>query len=142
MRLIAPLLIASLLSACATVVPQQAPPPPARTPETSQVPPSRPPQVANNAGFIAPRVMEGAGLSGVIREGERALAARFGAPRLTVVEGDMRKLQFTGQACVLDVFLYPLTPGGEPVATWVETRRSSDGAAVDRAACVQALSRR
>ncbi|KLE34279.1 hypothetical protein [Aurantiacibacter luteus] len=142
MRLIPLAFSTLLLGACATAVPQQAPPAPARPPQTNQVPPSRPPQVASAAGFIAPQVMEGAGLSGVIREGERALAARFGTPRLNVVEGDMKKLQFAGQACVLDVFLYPLSPGAEPVATWVEARRASDGAAVDRAACVQALSRR
>ena len=42
---------------------------------------------------------------------------------------------------MLDVFLYPLRPGGEPVATYVEARRASDGQAVDRAACAQALAR-
>jgi len=58
-----------------------------------------------------------------------------------VREGDMRKLQFAGRACVLDVFLYPLREGAEPVATWAEARRASDGQEVDRAACVQALGR-
>ena len=53
----------------------------------------------------------------------------------------MRKLQFSGQACVLDVFLYPLRPGAEPVATYVDARRPSDGVEVDRAACVAALRR-
>ena len=66
----------------------------------------------------------------------------FGPPRLDVREGDMRKLQFTGEACVLDVFLYPLRPGAEPVATHVEARRTSDGLDVDRAACIAALARR
>ena len=46
-----------------------------------------------------------------------ALVRYFGQPRLDVAEGDMRKLQFAGEACVLDVFLYPLRPGAEPVAT-------------------------
>jgi hypothetical protein len=54
----------------------------------------------------------------------------------------MRKLQFTGEACVLDVFLYPPRQGAEPVATYVEARRPSDGQDVDRAACVAALRRR
>jgi hypothetical protein len=61
--------------------------------------------------------------------------------RLDVREGDMRKLQFAGEACVLDVFLYPLRDGAEPVATHVEARRASDGQDVDRAACVRALRR-
>ncbi len=85
--------------------------------------------------------MEGPGLAGIIREDAGALQRRFGAPRLDVAEGDMRKMQFAGEACVLDIFLYPLAAGGQPVATWIEARRSSDGAAVDRLACIQALSR-
>jgi len=42
---------------------------------------------------------------------------------------------------VMDIFLYPLRPDAEPVATWIETRRASDGAEVDRLACMQALRR-
>ena len=53
----------------------------------------------------------------------------------------MRKLQFASQACVMDIFLYPLRPDAEPVATWVETRRASDGEQVDMLACMQALRR-
>ncbi|WP_370190188.1 hypothetical protein [Qipengyuania sp.] len=81
------------------------------------------------------------GLESVIGRNETALANLFGPPRLTVKEGDARKLQFTGEACVLDVYLYPLTPGGEPSATYVDARRASDGLDVDRAACVKALRR-
>ena len=86
--------------------------------------------------------MEGPGLVGIIRANETTLANIFGPPRLSVVEGDARKLQFTGAACVLDVYLYPLREGGEPVATWIQARRSSDGRAVDRLACIQALRNR
>ena len=82
------------------------------------------------------------GLAGIIRENGTALVRKFGEARLDVAEGDMRKLQFAGQACVLDIFLYPLAEGREPVATWVEARRASDGAAVDRSACARALQRR
>ena len=92
-------------------------------------------------GVPAPHILEGPGLDGLIRQNAGVIMNRFGEPRLEVVEGDMRKLQFAGTACVLDVFLYPLAPGGEPVATWMEARRASDGAVVDRAACIQALSR-
>jgi hypothetical protein len=40
---------------------------------------------------------------------------------------------------VLDVYLYPLTQGAEPTATYVDARRASDGLDVDRARCVAAL---
>ena len=85
--------------------------------------------------------MQERGLDQVIRANARSLQAQFGTPQLDVREGDARKLQFAGAPCVLDVFLYPLTDGGEQVATWVEARRASDGAAVDRASCVAALRR-
>jgi hypothetical protein len=65
----------------------------------------------------------------------------FGEPRLDVVEVVGRKLQFTGTACVLDAYLYPDGKGGAEIVTHVDARRS-DGAAVDRAACVDALMRR
>lgn len=145
MRLSLSLLALGLLSACATgprFPPQEVPPPPRPVEETTQVPPTRPPVTRPIAGVPAPQIMEGPGLGGIIREPAAVLTRRFGEPRLDVREGDMRKLQFTGQACVLDVFLYPLAPGAEPVATWLEARRSSDGANVDRLACIQALSTR
>jgi hypothetical protein len=81
------------------------------------------------------------GLEGVIGSNAAALAAVFGTPRLQVREGDALKLQFTGEACVLDVYLYPLTQGAEPTATYVDARRASDGLDVDRARCVAALRR-
>lgn len=145
MRLIVPLLAATLLSACATTPPvqQQAPPPPERPDATTEVPATRPapPPPQSVGGLPAPQIMEGAGLGGIIREPAEVLVRRFGQPRLNVAEGDMRKLQFVGTPCVLDIFLYPLAAGGTPVATWVEARRASDGAEVDRLACIQALSR-
>jgi hypothetical protein len=82
------------------------------------------------------------GLEGVIGVGEPQLVRQFGAPRLNVWEGDARKLQFTGNACVLDVYLYPTTQSKEPLASYVDARRSSDGQDVDRAACVASLKRR
>jgi hypothetical protein len=85
--------------------------------------------------------MRAPGLERVIERDSATLVRQFGNPRLDVHEGDMRKLQFSGEACVLDVFLYPLREGAEPVATWVEARRASDGQDVDRAACVAALHR-
>jgi hypothetical protein len=84
-------------------------------------------------------VERGAGLENVIQKDAAALIREFGPPRLDVHEGDMRKLQFAGTPCVLDVYLYPLRPGAEPVATYVDARRESDGRDVDRAACIAAL---
>lgn len=82
------------------------------------------------------------GLEGVIGADENQLVRQFGTPRLNVWEGDARKLQFTGKACVLDVFLYPTTSSKTPLASYVDARRSSDGQDVDRAACVSALKAR
>lgn len=141
MRLIPLLLATASLAACATVPQPSAPAPPPRAPVQVQAPPPSQPPPRPVAGFRLPQILEGPGLAGVIREDRASLTRRFGVPRLDVVEGDMRKLQFTGSACVLDIFLYPLSPNGEPVATWLEARRESDGAAVDRASCIQSLSR-
>lgn len=135
------LLLLPLAGACTTIPRTEAPrdpgPPP---PGARQVPPSRPQQPAPQ-GFVAPQVLRMAGLEDVIERNGTALANLFGPPRLDVAEGDMRKLQFAGEACVLDVFLYPLRPNTEPVATYVDARRPSDGLDVDRAACVAALRR-
>ena len=81
------------------------------------------------------------GLERVIGADTTALARQFGQPRLDVIEGDARKLQFSGRACVLDVYLYPPSPGAAPRATYVDARRESDGQDVDRASCVAALRR-
>ena len=82
------------------------------------------------------------GLESVIGADENALVRQFGPSRLDVWEGDARKLQFSGRACVLDVFLYPTTTSRTPLASYVDARRSSDGQDVDRAACVAALKAR
>lgn len=108
------------------------------------VPPQRatPPAPApSTPDFIAPTILRAPGLEAVIGANARRLGELFGTPVLTVREGDAIKLQYSGRACVLEVFLYPLRPGGEPSATHVEARRSSDGQDVDRAACVAALRR-
>jgi len=81
------------------------------------------------------------GLDGVIGARAQSLVRMFGQPQLDVREGEARKLQFAGEACVLDVFLYPLRQGAEPEATWVEARRRSDGLDVNRGSCVAALKR-
>jgi hypothetical protein len=145
MRLLRPLLLLPLLAACAAVPQPQSRPPastqPAARPAVTAIPPTRavrPPA----AGFRSAQVQQIPGLETVLEHDAASLARLLGAPRLDVRDGDAQKLQFAGAACVLDVYLYPLEQGAAPVATHVEARRASDGAEVDRAACVQALSAR
>jgi hypothetical protein len=140
MRL-SPLLLVPLMTAC-TAIPQTSRPgaPPVARPPVANVPPTRP-AAPPAPVFRAPEVDRAAGLAGVIEQDGASLIRRFGNPRLDVREGDMRKLQFTGGACVLDIYLYPLRPNAEPVATHVEARRASDGEDVDRDACIAALRR-
>jgi len=85
------------------------------------------------------RLQMAPGLEGVIGANQSQLVRMFGEPRLDVWEGDARKLQCSGTACVLDVFLYPSTTSKELHASYVDARRSSDGQDVDRGACVAAL---
>lgn len=89
-----------------------------------------------------PKVFAAPGLEGVIGADTDDLVRQFGPARLDVWEGDARKMQFSGNACVLDVYLYPPAPGAPPEATYVDARRASDGQDVDRASCVAALKRR
>ena len=84
-----------LLSACASggAGPGSAKGPGARAP--LRVPASAPPP--------RPRVLAAPGLDGVIGARFSEVVDQFGPARLEVWEGDARKLQFTGSACVLDV---------------------------------------
>lgn len=136
-------IVLPLMAACTTapaVVPKSSNPPPVTT--TAPPPPQQVVRPAPSTGsFRAPQVMNLPGLEWVIGRNDAALANLFGTPALTVKEGDARKLQFRGTACVLDVYLYPLSPGAQPSATYVEARRRSDGLDVDRAACAAALRR-
>jgi len=132
------LLAAACTTTTATAPRDSAAAPPPRTQQP--IPPTRPAPPAA-ANVRPPQILRLPGLEDVIEHDAAALVSRFGDPRLDVREGDMRKLQFAGEACVLDVFLYPLRVGAEPVATHVEARRASDGQDVDRAACAAALRR-
>jgi len=131
-----------LLAACTTIPQTRTPPPPvARPAEQVSAPPPTRPAAPPATGFRAPGIMRAPGLEIVVERDAAALQQLFGPARLDVREGDARKLQFAGQSCVLDVFLYPQRPGAEPVATHLDARRASDGREVDRAACVAALRR-
>lgn len=131
-------LLAVLLSACVSsgpVPPKRPttakPPRPAAT-----IPAVRPPMRYRPRN---PQVQALPGLEGVIGQTVDGLTRQFGPARLDVWEGDARKLQFAGTACVLDIYLYPEAQGKEPQATYVDARRQSDGQDVDRAACIAAL---
>ncbi len=123
-----PLLLATLLVAGCASTPAPAPRPAAPPERTAAAYPVRP-------------VLDKRGLEAVIGKDIGTLKRLFGEPRLDVVEVYGRKLQFAGKACVLDAFLYPDGKGGAEIVTYVDARRS-DGAAVDRASCVDALQRR
>lgn len=141
--------MASLLAACATTPPELPRGPGPNVPTgptltrptpTPEPPPSAPPP-RPIAGFRSPTIISTAGLEWVIGKDARSLARTFGTPRLDVAEGDARKLQYSGAPCVLDIFLYPLQPGAEPVATHLEARRASDGVQVSMLDCANALRR-
>lgn len=91
---------------------------------------------------VVPQVMAAAGLQGVIGSPANALTRRFGAARIDLTEGDARKLQFMGQTCVLDIYLYPVTAGAEPTATHVTARVRQGGATADPSACIREVERR
>ena len=136
--LIAPVLV---LSGCggADYGPLQSTPAPpvarAPVPRTKPRAPVRQP-------LAPPPVQALPGVAGVIGATGAELTRQFGTPRLDVLEGDARKLQYSGSACVLDIYLYPPKKRGDPQATHVDARRGSDGQDVDRAACVEALRKR
>lgn len=148
--------MASLLAACAaapseiargpsspsTSRPNQSPPSTTvRRPAPLPTPPvsATPPQPVD--GFRSPRIISTPGLEWVIGKDARSLDRTFGQARLNVAEGDARKIQYSGPACVLDIILYPLQPGADPVATYVEARRASDGVTVSTVDCANALRR-
>ncbi|MDP3673883.1 MAG: hypothetical protein Q8R44_02130 [Novosphingobium sp.] len=130
-------LLALILGGCATTPPPAKPAPvsakPALTkPAPTRVRPARKPPPSAVAQVVP-------GVEGVIGNDAAGLVRQFGTPRLDVIEGDARKLQFSGTACVLDAYLYPPAAGKEPLATYIDARRPSDGQDVDRAACIAAL---
>ncbi|MEL7446249.1 MAG: hypothetical protein AAGK02_10600 [Pseudomonadota bacterium] len=138
-------LIASLsliaLSACGST-PNYVPastPPPTPGPSLSTGPTSTGPD--SGGGFRPPNVLRESGIDRVIGARAEQLTAAFGSARIDLTEGDARKLQFAGEECVLDVFLYPLEPNEPPIATHLEARVPENGESIDRAVCIDALER-
>ncbi|MBD3729803.1 MAG: hypothetical protein IE933_08875 [Sphingomonadales bacterium] len=143
LKLVLALAPVAMLAACgasgtAPVRSASSAPPPVRS---VPIPPTNP-KPPETSGFRAAKVMSLPGLEGVIGANAASLQRQFGLARLDVWEGDARKLQFSGDACVLDIYLYPPAPGKEPTAAYLDARRASDGLDVDRAACVRALKAR
>jgi hypothetical protein len=94
-----------------------------------------------SAGSSAAPAMHGAGLGRVLGRSAAQLIQLFGPADLDAHEGNARRLQFAGAACVLDVYLYPPDKGGKPEASYVDAR-TPHGEDIDRASCIAALSRR
>jgi hypothetical protein len=115
----------------------------ARKPAAASRPAVRPVASATprSTGLVVPEVMAGKGLNGVIGAPAAALTARFGSPRVDLAEGDARKLQFAGQSCVLDIYLYPLAAAAEPTATHVAARIRQGGALIDPGVCIREVER-
>ena len=69
------------------------------------------------------------------------LGARFGQPGFQVRDGAGTKLQWSGNGCVLDAYLYP-PPNGQGIArvAHVDARRPS-GADLDLSSCLALLAR-
>ena len=123
-------LIAALcLSACSTGVDKL---PGVNAPSSTQRPAYPPPQRYTPP----PAQAQAPGLEGILGARASALIQRLGPARLDLIEGRARKLQFLGSACVLDIFLYPPSAGGEPVATHIAARKRSDGAQFDERQCL------
>lgn len=135
-ELFAASVLALLLSACSQSTVKPVKTPAAITPPPSPASVRRP---VRRRAPPPPVVQALPGLEAVIGSTAAELVRQFGPPRLDVREGDARKLQYSGTACVLDIYLYPTTAGKEPQATYVDARRSTDGRDVDRVACIGAL---
>jgi len=128
---------ALLLTGCAnTVPPARSTPAGAQPAATTTAAPTRARPSRKPSRTAVPLALPG--LESVIGANAAALTRLFGPARLDIIEGDARKLQFSGQPCVLDAYLYPSAPGREPQTTYIDARLL-DGRDTDRAACVTAL---
>lgn len=129
-RMIATLIGVTALSACAA--PGREQPKIAVVPSVEAAKPAKVTVKAPPASDVA----------SIIGEGARSLTSRFGNARIDLTEGQARKLQFAGTSCVLDIYLYPVAAGTEPVATHVDARLRRDGSDTDKAGCIAEVQRR
>ena len=96
-----------------------------------------PQQAPLQQGIVETTPREGGSLVGLTPQ---ELVGEFGTPALQIHEGTSLKLQFRGQSCVMDAYLYPSGTGGILKVTHVDTRLPS-GSDIDQAACVSELRR-
>ena len=129
-------LIASALVGCAGGSSPAPARPGAARGQVAAAPPSR------STIVVVPEVMSSHGLGGVIGLPAAALIRRFGSPRIVLAEGDAHKLQFAGPACVLDIYLYPVSAAGQPTATYVEARLRQGAAPTNPGACIREVEQR
>lgn len=133
------LLAALGVSACSTGISKL---PGVNTPsQTARAPAPTAPTTPPSGAFRRAPLQNARGLTGIIGSSAEALKQRFGKARIDLKEGDARKLQFLGSACVLDIYLYPENRGAQPIATHVEARRRADGADTGRADCIREVER-
>lgn len=102
-----------VLAACATA-----------TPPAATAPPPAPPPPP--------------GLSHLIGLDPVAVTRLLGPASLDRTEGPARQLQFIRPPCVLDVYLYPHSPGGT-MQVRTATARKPDGSRIDPGACLALL---
>lgn len=76
-----------------------------------------------------------AGLAQLINSDVAAVTALLGPASLDRSEGPARALQFVRPPCVLDVYLYPPTPGTPPRVRTAAARKP-DGSRIDPGACL------
>lgn len=78
------------------------------------------------------------GLARLIGIDAAAVTRLLGAASLDRSEGPARQLQFVRPPCVLDVFLYPPTPGAVPLVKTAAARKP-DGSKIDPGACLSLI---
>lgn len=120
-RSLYPVFAAVILSACAAK-----PPPPAK--------------VAAPV-LVSPPLVTPTGLDRVMGRNAATLISLFGNADQDVREDNSRKLQFSSGICILDAYLYTPPKGKEPLVSHIDARQPN-GASIDRASCVAALTRR
>ena len=125
-----------LLAACAPTAPPASTPPPLKPIAPALVLPPRTPEKMEQRSATVHLLP---GLEGVIGATPAELSKLLGPPRLDVIEGDARKLQFAGESCVLDIYFYPKSRANELAATYTEARNPITGQTTDSVACVNTL---
>lgn len=78
------------------------------------------------------------GLARLIGLDPAGVTRLLGPASLDRSEGPARQLQFVRPVCVLDVFLYPHTPGG-PLQVRTAAARKPDGSRIDPGTCLALL---